>query len=170
MTMQDVKSNLKWVTIKDKSLILLVLQSYADQDKKRILDAAEQPRIILDIVDICKLPQTSTYRKINLLIRNGLLIPDSQVSMKHGKNVTKYVSLFKDLKINIVKNHVILRAKISERSKNAVLKIMREKIIHSKKFASDVGKDLSKAISHGLQKNGSESVVPYLLKERIIKV
>jgi hypothetical protein len=33
-----------------------------------------------------------------------------------------------------------------------------------------VGKDLSKAIHKSLQKNGSDSVVPYLLKERIIKV
>ncbi len=168
--MQDVKSNLKWVTIKDKSLILLVLQSYADPDKKRILDAAEQPRIILDIVDICKLPQTSTYRKINLLVRNGLLIPDSQVSMRYGKNVIKYVSLFTNLEINIVKNDVLIRARINEESKNAVLRMMREKIISSKKSVADVGKDLSEAIHQGLQKSGSKSVVPYLLRERIIKV
>ena len=149
---------------------MLILQSYADQDKKMILDATESPKAILDIIDECKLPQTSTYRKINSLIRNGLLIPDGQISVKYGKNVTTYVALFKSVEINIIKNDVQVRAKIAEDSKNAVLKMMRAKIINSKIFNSDVGKDLSQAIHQSLQKNGSKSVVPYLLKERIIKV
>jgi hypothetical protein len=166
----QTKSSSKWLAIKDKSLILSILQSYADPDKKKILDATEKPKIILDVADSCKLPQTSTYRKITSLIRNGLLIPESQVVMKNGKNVTKYISLFKNLEINIVKNDVIIRAKISEKSKSAVLKMMREKIINSKKFAFNMGKDLSSAIQYSLQKSGSDSVVPYLLKERIIKV
>ena len=164
------KAGLKWITIKDKSLIMLILQSYADPDKKKILDATERPRIILDIIEACKLPQTSTYRKINLLIRNGLLIPNGQVSMKYGKNVMTYVTLFKNVEISIIKNDVQVRAKISEDSKNAVLRMIRDKIINSKKFSTDAGKDLSGAIHQSLQKSGSKSVVPYLLKERIIKV
>ncbi len=165
----ETKSGSKWIAIKDKSLILLILQSYADPDKKKILAAAEKPKIILDIIDMCKLPQTSTYRKINSLIGNGLLIPESQVSMKYGKTVIKYVSLFNNLEINIVKNDVIIRAKINKESINAVLKIMRQKIIHSKKSITDTGKDLSYAIQQSIKKTGSESVVPYLLKEQVIK-
>jgi hypothetical protein len=164
------KLSQKWVVIKDKSLILLILQSYADPDKKMILDATEHPKTILDIIAECKLPQTSTYRKINSLIRNGLLIPDGQISMRYGKNVTTYAALFRNVEINIIKNDVQVRAKIAEDSKNAVLRMMREKIINSKKFSADVGKDLSQAIHQSLQKSGSKSIVPYLLKERIIKV
>lgn len=164
------KLSQKWVVIKDKSLILLILQSYADPDKKMILDATEHPKTILDIIDECKLPQTSTYRKINSLIRNGLLIPEGQISMKYGKNVTTYVALFRNVEINIIKNDVQVRAIIAEDSKDAVLRMMREKIINSKKFSADVGKDLSQAIHQSLQKSGSKSIVPYLLKERIIKV
>jgi hypothetical protein len=167
---QAIKLSSKWITIKNKPLIMLILQSYADADKKKILDAAKKPKIILGIIDTCKLPQTSTYRKINSLIKNGLLIPGGNVSMKYGKNVTKYVSLFENLEINIVKNDVSIKAKISEDSRLAVLRMMRERIINSKKFASGVGKDLSKAIHQSLEKGGSKSVVPYLLKERIIKV
>ena len=163
------KTGQKWIAIKDKSLIMLILQSYADPDKKKILDATEHSRMILDIIEVCKLPQTSTYRKINSLIRNGLLVPDGQVSMKYGKNVNTYVTLFKNVEINIVKNDVQVRAKISDNSKNAVLRMMREKIITSKKFSLDAGKDLSDAIHQSIQKNGSKSVVPYLIKERIIK-
>jgi predicted transcriptional regulator len=167
---QSKTSDQKWIMIKEKSLVLLILQSYADPDKKMILDAAEHPKTILDIIDECKLPQTSTYRKINSLIRNGLLIPDGQISMRHGKNVTTYVALFRNVEIKIVKNDVQARAKIAEASKNAVLQMTRKKIINSKKFNVDVGKDLSQAIHQSLQKSGSKSVVPYLLKERIIKV
>jgi len=164
------KSGLKWITIKDKSLILLILQSYADTDKKKILDATERPKIILDIIAACKLPQTSTYRKINLLIRNGLLIPNGEVSMKYGKNVTAYVALFKNVEISLIKNDVQVRATISEHSKNAVLRLMREKIIKSKRFAFYLGKDLSNTLNHGLHQGRSKSVIPYLLKERILKV
>jgi len=167
---EQSKTSEKWVVIKEKSLVLLILQSYADPDKKMILDAAEHPKTILDIIDECKLPQTSTYRKINSLIRNGLLIPDGQISMRYGKNVTTYVALFRNVEINIVKNDVQVRAKIAKDSKNAVLKMARKNIINSKKFHADVGKDLSQAIHQSLQKSGSKSVVPYLLKERIIKV
>jgi len=105
---QTAKMSLKWVNIKSKPLIMLILQSYADADKKKILDAAEKPKIILDIIDTCKLPQTSTYRKINSLIKTGLLIPSGIVSMKYGKNVIRYVSLFENLEINIVKNEFLL--------------------------------------------------------------
>jgi len=160
----------KWITIKDKSLILLILQSYADPDKKKILDAAERPKTILDIIDYCKLPQTSTYRKINLLIRHGLLISNGQVSMKYGKNVTMYVTLFRNVEINIIRNDVQVRAIIDENSKNAVLRMMNKKISNSKKFTAYRGNEHPKDISKSLQKSGSKSVVPYLLKERIIKV
>ena len=161
---------LKWVTIKDKSLILPILQSYADPDKKKILDTAERPKTILDIISLCKLPQTSSYRKINLLIRNGLLIHDGQVSMKYGKNVTTYVTLFKNVEINIIKNDVQIRAKISDESKNAVLRMMREKLVKSKKLMANTRKDLYQPITSSINKSGSESIVPYLLRERIIKV
>lgn len=89
--------------------------------------------------------------------------------MKYGKNVVKYVSLFNNLEINIVKNDIIIRAKIDTDRISAILRIMRENIINSKKFYSDAGKELSHAIHQGLQKNASESVVPYLIKERVIK-
>ena len=165
----DKTSGLKWIAIKDKSLILLILQSYADPDKKKILDTAERPKIILDIINLCKLPQTSSYRKINLLIRNGLLIPDGQVSMKYGKNVTRYVTLFKNVEINIIKNDVQIRAKIGDDSKNAVLRMMREKIIKSK-LTVNLKKELPQPITSSIKKSSTKSIVPYLLRERIIKV
>ena len=65
----------KLVIIKDKSIISLILHSYADEDKKKILNiTANKPRIILDIISVSKLPQTSSYRKINSLIKNDISV------------------------------------------------------------------------------------------------
>ena len=111
-----VYGNTRLVTIKAKPIISLILHSYADDDKKKILNiTANKPRIILDIINACKLPQTSSYRKINSLIKNGLLIPDGQISRKFGKKVTKYVALFENLEINIIKNDISVIARFSER-------------------------------------------------------
>lgn len=160
--------NGKWVRIKDKSLVMLILQAYADSDKKKILDALTKPKIILDVINKCKLPQTSSYRKINSLMQNGLLIPVGSVPMKYGKNVVKYISLFSNLEISIVKNDVSLRAKIGDESRSAILRIMREKIIRAK--STTIGKGLSRYTMEGYTKKGSNSIVPYLLKERVIQV
>lgn len=162
-------SGLKWISIKDKSLILLILQSYADPDKKKILDMAEQPKIIIDIIDSCKLPQTSSYRKINMLIRNGLLIPDGRVPMRYGKKVTKYVTLFKNIEIKIINNDIQIRAKIGSNGKNAVLRMMRENVIKSKKFMSNLSYELPQPMTYDKKSNG-DSLVPYLLRTRLVKV
>jgi len=88
-----VYGNNKMITIKDRSIISLILHSYADDDKKKILNTVvHKPRIILDIINTCKLPQTSSYRKINSLVKNGMLIPYGEVPRKYGKIVIKYVS------------------------------------------------------------------------------
>src|SRR5215813_647751 len=122
--------NTKYILIKDKSIISLILRSYADVDKKKILTVTvNKPRIILDIINVCKLPQTSCYRKINSLIKSGLLIPDGEVNKKYGKKVIRYVSLFENLEINIVKNEISIKAKFSEDACYSVFRMMREKIV-----------------------------------------
>src|SRR5690348_1281413 len=123
----------KLVTIKDKSIISLILHSYADEDKKKILNtAANKPRIILDIISTCKLPQTSSYRKINSLIKNGLLIPNDEIPRRYGKIVTKYISLFENLEISIVKNDITVKAKFSEDACQAIFRMMRDRILNVK--------------------------------------
>ncbi len=161
----------KVVTVKDKSIISLILRSYADVDKKKILNATvNKPRIILDIINTCKLPQTSSYRKINSLIKNGLLIPDGQIPRKYGKKVTKYVSLFENLEINIVKNDINIKAKFSEDACQAIFRMMREKIInfHGKRNVSS--SQNYQVVQTQVLSMPSDSMIPFLLKEEIIKV
>ena len=163
-------NSVRHVIIRDKSIIALILHSYADEDKKKILNVvSNKPRIILDIIKACKLPQTSSYRKINLLIKNGLLIADGKIPRKYGKMVTKYVSLFGNLEINIVKNDISVKAKFSEDARQAIFRMMRDKIVNFKK------QNLTRAKNyHAIETNPisipSDSMIPFLLKERIIKI
>src|SRR5947209_17454865 len=52
--------NQNWIAIEDPSLAKLILESFGDEDKKNILNSVlDEPRIISDILDIAKMPQTS---------------------------------------------------------------------------------------------------------------
>jgi predicted transcriptional regulator len=165
-----VYGNNKLVTIKDKSIISLILHSYADNDKKKILNTVvNKPRIILDIISACKLPQTSSYRKINSLIKNGMLIPDGEVPRKYGKIVTKYVSLFENLEINIVKNDISIKAKFSEYACRAIFHMMREKIVSIKKQNVSNSKSYQTVETTRIS-IPADSMIQFLLKEEIIKV
>ncbi|MBI3622690.1 hypothetical protein HY212_01245 [Candidatus Pacearchaeota archaeon] len=165
-----VYGNNKSVTIKDKSIISLILHSYADEDKKKILNlTANKPRIILDIINTCKLPQTSSYRKINSLIKNGLLIPDGEIPRKYGKIVTKYVSLFENLEINIVKNDISVKAKFSEDARRAIFHMMREKIVSIQKQNVSNSKSYQPIETTHIS-IPADSMIPFLLKARIIHV
>jgi hypothetical protein len=165
-----VYGNNKLVIIKDKSIISLILHSYADEDKNKILNTTtNKPRIILDIISDCKLPQTSSYRKINSLIKNGLLIPHGEIRRKYGKIVTKYVSLFEDLEINIVKNDISIKAKFSEDARHAIFHMMREKIVCIKKQNVSNSKSYQPVETTHIS-IPADSMIPFLLKERIIKV
>jgi hypothetical protein len=80
----------KWITLEDSRLIELMLKSLGDEDKKNIINAAiSQPLIISEILELSKIPQTSGYRKVNLLIDDGILVPQGYTTSHDGKRVTK---------------------------------------------------------------------------------
>lgn len=104
-----VTSGEKWVLIDDRTLTKIILESFGDDDKQRILSALnDQALIISEIIEACNIPQTSGYRKINALIDNGLLVPSGNIMTSDGKRVSKYRSIFDDIKIEIIKNKVIV--------------------------------------------------------------
>ncbi len=166
-----VYGNTRLVTIKAKPIISLILHSYADDDKKKILNVtANKPRIILDIINACKLPQTSSYRKINSLIKNGLLIPDGQIPRKFGKKVTKYVALFENLEIDIIKNDISVKARLSEGARHAIFRMMREKIVNFNKKQKVSSSKNYQVVQTKVISIPADSMIPFLLKGGIIKV
>jgi len=104
-----------WVTIEDKSLTQEILEAFGDDDKKKILTTVIQQRLIVsEILEMCNLPQTSGYRKVNALIDVGLLIPMGHATTTDGKKVNRYVSVFDNFKIDIIKNKIVVRAKFAK--------------------------------------------------------
>ena len=105
----DVKTsnNTNWVTIDNPTLTKIILESFGEDDKKKILSTLSHDALIIsEIIEKCDIAQTSGYRKINALIDDGLLVPSGFVSTTDGKKVTKYRSIFNNIRIEIVKNKI----------------------------------------------------------------
>ena len=118
----------EWIRLEDRTLSQTILESFGDNDKKLILNLlSDRSLIVADILDVCKIPQTSGYRKINVLIQSGLLIPNGHVTTNEGKKVTKYTSLFDNFKIDIEKNNIVIKARLKSEAANnsSVIQIMQ---------------------------------------------
>ena len=115
--LKSEKEDFGWMTIEDSSLTKVILESFGDEDKKNILTSVlDEPHIISEILEICNIPQTSGYRKINALINDGLLTTRGFITMYDGKRVNKYVSVFENIRINIIKNKIIVKVKLGKES------------------------------------------------------
>ena len=100
---QQKKVTDNWITIQDQDLAKIFLESFADEDKKAIIGTVlDEPLIIADILERCKVPQTSGYRKINQLIDSGLLISNGYEVATDGKKIKKYVIIFDNIKTEII--------------------------------------------------------------------
>jgi hypothetical protein len=98
-----------WFSIEDETTKKIILETYGDEDNVKILNFVNQePNTISDILNHFKFPQTSGYRKINNLIDTGLLIEDGYVMSIDKKKVSTYHALFDSIRIDIVKNKIII--------------------------------------------------------------
>jgi len=114
VTVESKTQNSSWVTIKDRSLAKLVLETFGDKDMNNILNTViDEPGIISEILKILKMPQTSGYRKINSLIDKSLLITQGHI-IYDGKKVNKYKSIFENVRINIKKNKIIVQVQLAK--------------------------------------------------------
>ena len=119
-TLEKSKDNdSEWMTVEDQFLTGVILEAFGDEDKKSILTSLlDESRTISEVLSICNIPQTSGYRKINSLIDNGLLIPHGFITTNDGKRVNKYMPVFQNIKINIIKNKVSVKVQLSKESLN----------------------------------------------------
>ena len=104
-----------WVQIKDQELSKILLESFADSDKRLIIGSVmDESLIISDITKKCQIPQTSGYRKINFLINNGLLVSSGFEFTQDGKKVKKYETIIDNVIMEIVKNSVSVKIKLKK--------------------------------------------------------
>ena len=126
-----VKSKSKssnWITIKNDEVNKIILESFGDDDKSKILNSiVDESKIIQDILNYSDIPQTSGYRKINEMIKDGLLINEGFQLTKDGKKILKYRSLFDNLKIDIVKNKITVEVQLNQHvfTDSSILQVIR---------------------------------------------
>ena len=114
-SMKTVSS--KWIIIKDPALTESILDVFGDPDKKKIFESVmDESKTVYDIISECHIPQTSGYRKINSLIKNGLLSTNGYVETSDGKKVNKYKSVFKNMRINVMKNEITINVNLSRQN------------------------------------------------------
>ena len=112
--LDKTKKEKPWVVIENQDLARLILESFGDPEKKIILDASlKQSNIIMDILDVCKIPKSSGYRIVSELISDGLLCERGFSTTRDGKKVNKYVSLFENVKLEIQGQKVIARVQLN---------------------------------------------------------
>jgi len=109
------KNNDLYVIIKDKTLTMLILETFGDEMKKNMINSVTDKQLtIYEILQKCDIPQTSGYRKIKQLIENGFLTIQGHSTSSDGKKIPKYTSVFENVKINIEKNNVLVSVKIKK--------------------------------------------------------
>ncbi|HSF27968.1 MAG TPA: hypothetical protein VLA53_02955 [Nitrosopumilaceae archaeon] len=111
----------EWVIIHDKSLISTILNTYTDKNKERILEilSNKQPHIIAKIVEISGLQENTAYKKINELIRDGMLVERGAIFTSDAREIKKYVGIFKNLKFGMVNNKIAVQAKLNKEALKA---------------------------------------------------
>jgi hypothetical protein len=124
---QQKKGTDNWIIIQDQDLAKIFLESFADEDKKAIIGTVlDTSLIIADILEHCKVPQTSGYRKINQLIDNGLLISNGYAVAADGKKIKKYETIFDNVKMDIEKNVIVVKIQLKKNSlsQSSILQIV----------------------------------------------
>jgi hypothetical protein len=106
-----------WITVRDKHLAETILKTYADADKKMILDfTRDHSETIPKILNVCNLPNTSGYRKMNQLIEEGFIVPTGLAESFEGKRAILYKSVIQKIQININKDRVVTSISIPKES------------------------------------------------------
>jgi len=104
----------QWITIEDPDTVITILGSYADQQKRLIMESVvDKPHTISELLQICKLPLVSVYRKVNSLIQEGLIVENSFAITHHGRRI-RYKAVFENLRIDIDGNKIIVKGKLNK--------------------------------------------------------
>lgn len=112
ITIKDLKT-FYLVTIKDKILVDLFLEILGDKEYGKIIEATiSKPLLITEIIDICRLPKTSAYRKINFLLRNGFLNEVRKEFTAKRRSVERLSTVFQKINFELDENQKVVKLTI----------------------------------------------------------
>lgn len=119
----------KRFTISNSSINQSIIKAFSDDEMSKILNASiGDPWTISEILEKLDIPKTSGYRKINLLIKEGLLIRMGQELTENRRIIHKYKSLFDNVNIDF-NNKVTVSVQFTPEvvSKSSILQTVYEK-------------------------------------------
>lgn len=102
--------NETWLTIKKRYLTESILKTFADEDKKLILGfMSVKAETIPMTLMLCKIPNTSGYRKVRQLIDDGFVIPTGLVETFDGRRTMLYRTIIHGIQTIINKSEVFAK-------------------------------------------------------------
>jgi len=111
----------RWITIEDPDIVITILGSYADQQKRLIMESVvDNSHTISELLQICKIPLVSAYRKVNSLIQEGLIVENSFAITNSGRRI-KYKAVFENLRIDIDGNKIIVKGKLNKNLRKKII-------------------------------------------------
>ena len=106
-----------WLVIKNQYLIEIILKTFADEDKKAIIDLIrDKPETIPKILERCKIPNTSGYRKMNQLIDDKMIMTTGLAETFEGKRAITYKSIIQKIQILINGNEIIAKIVVNQKT------------------------------------------------------
>jgi len=98
--------------IKDEHLVKKILAGYGDGDLRQLLQLWTHPLLCVDAIEKSSLPQTSAYRKINAMIKAGLLIQDGTKTVE-GRKVPMYKQTFSKVQVGFSQKGTTLLVEVA---------------------------------------------------------
>ncbi len=124
-----------WLVVKNDHLTEVLLKTFADEDKKHILDATrEKAESIPRVLTQCGIPNTSGYRKMNQMIDEGFVVPVGLAETFEGKRAILYKSVIQKIHINIDKNDIVTKILVPEEiiTSSPLVQLMTERTCGAK--------------------------------------
>ena len=109
------------VSIRDESLVNNILEYFGDKEYRSIIEAtSNQSLLTSEILEQTRLPKTSCYRKINNLIKNGILVEEQVELTKKRRSISRLRPIFTKINFEMNKNQktvkLVIPAKIIQQS------------------------------------------------------
>jgi len=105
------------VTIKEKNLIKDMLKILGDDEFLKIIESTiSSSSSVPEIINICKLPKTSGYRKIGYLVRHGLLIERGTELTSKRRSIERLTTVFEKINFELNQNHKFVRFGIPKKT------------------------------------------------------
>jgi len=98
--------------IKDEQLVKKILAGYGDGDLRQLLQLWTHPLLCVDAIEKSNLPQTSAYRKINAMIKAGLLLQDG-TKIIEGRKVPMYRPTFSKIQVGFSQKGTALLVEVA---------------------------------------------------------